>query len=193
MHESSELLYLWKWSVCLLYEARVWEVERNCLSSWWRTGSIFHHRSRYGDFWWDDNFWKNINSHEDHFLGLHSADTSDSSFYYEIDSFFLDKKNVYFIESDKIRRVNRLTGKANVIIHATLLTSVAFDGQYFFILMKNTKLLSMIRRRIRTQFFPISSQRILFWQTQNCSFWIVKTNTKSIPWIWRILLFENHG
>ncbi|MFS0614540.1 hypothetical protein AB1K99_13790 [Lederbergia ruris] len=89
-------------------------------------------------------FEKNINSHEDHFLGLHSADTSDSSFYYEIDSFFLDKKNVYFIESDKIRWVNRLTGKANVIIHAPLLTSVAFDGQYFFILMKNTKLLSMI-------------------------------------------------
>lgn len=77
-------------------------------------------------------FEKNINSHEDNFLGLHSRDSSDSSFYYVIDSFFLDEQNVYFIESDKIRRVNRGTGKSNVIIRAPLLTSVAFDGQHIY-------------------------------------------------------------
>lgn len=77
-------------------------------------------------------FEKNIHSHEDNFLGLHSADTSDSSFYYAIDSFFLDEQNVYFIEPDMIRRVNRWTGKANVIIRAPLLTSVAFDGQHIY-------------------------------------------------------------
>lgn len=77
-------------------------------------------------------FEKNFSTYEDHFLGLHSADTTDASFDYLIDSFFLDEQNVYFIDSDKIRRVNRVTGKSNVIISAPLSTSVAFDGQNIY-------------------------------------------------------------
>ncbi len=79
-------------------------------------------------------FEKNINSDEDNFLGIHSADVSDSSLYFLVDSFFLDEQNVYFIESDKIRQVNKLTGKSTVIISAPLLTSVAFDGQTIYYL-----------------------------------------------------------
>lgn len=77
-------------------------------------------------------FEKNINSHEDNFLGLNSVDSVDSGFYLGIDSFFLDEKSIYFIVQDEIRRVDRLTGKSNVIIRAPLLTSVAFDGQHIY-------------------------------------------------------------
>lgn len=52
-----------------------------------------------------------MNSNEDHFLGPHSADSADSGFYFEIDSFFLDEKSIYFIVQNEIRRVNR--GQAN--------------------------------------------------------------------------------
>lgn len=77
-------------------------------------------------------FEKNMNSNEDHFLGPHSADSADSGFYFAIDSFFLDEKSIYFIVQNEIRRVNRRTGKSNVIIRAPLLTSVAFNGQHIY-------------------------------------------------------------
>src|SRR5690606_26966614 len=79
-------------------------------------------------------FEKKINSYEDHFLGLNTMDMTDSSFYFGIDSFFLDEQSIYFIVQDEIRRVNRLTGKSKVIISAPLLTSVAFDGQNIYYL-----------------------------------------------------------
>ncbi|MBS4189759.1 DUF5050 domain-containing protein [Bacillus sp. FJAT-49705] len=77
-------------------------------------------------------FEKNLNSHEDNFLGLNSVDSVDSSFYSGIASFFLDEKSIYFIAQDEIRQVNRLTGKSNVIIRSPLLRSVAFDGQHIY-------------------------------------------------------------
>src|SRR5690606_20563000 len=51
-------------------------------------------------------FEKNINSYDDSFLGLNSIDSVDSSFYFGIDAFFLDEKNIYFIAQDEIMQVN---------------------------------------------------------------------------------------
>lgn len=79
-------------------------------------------------------FEKNINTERDSFLGLNQVDDADALSFFAVGSFFLDKQSIYFIDSDQIRRVNRLTGKSNVIISAPLLTSVAFDGQNIYYL-----------------------------------------------------------
>lgn len=84
-------------------------------------------------------FEKNLNTERDSFLGLNKADIADLDLYYGVDTFFLDKKSIYFIDQDQIRRVNRLTGKSSVIIRAPLLTSVSFDGDHIYYLNEKSE------------------------------------------------------
>ena len=115
-------------------------------------------------------FEKNLHSSKDNFLGLHSSDNDESSLYTGIDSFFLDESSIYFVYSDKIRRADRLTGKSDVIIHAPLLRSVAYDGRHIYFLNEKYKIMKYDTKTdtkkvvpdIVATFFVLTDKELLF-------------------------------
>ncbi|SDZ68353.1 protein of unknown function [Evansella caseinilytica] len=78
---------------------------------------------------------KNVNSAKDSFLGLHTVDIDDTTSFLGIESFFLDETSIYFVGDQQIKRINRRTGKTNVIIRSPFLSAnVAYDGNNIYYL-----------------------------------------------------------
>lgn len=115
-------------------------------------------------------FEKSVNLQKDRFLGLHSVDIADSSFYSGIDSFFLDETSIYFVGQDKIRRVNRWTGQSTVIIRYPVLRSVAFDGRHIYYVNEKYQAVKYdtktdsetVLPNIITTFFVLTDTELLF-------------------------------
>lgn len=82
-----------------------------------------------------------IRMNEKNLLGtVFEARQTDWDYYLGITGFFLDRSYIYFISSGDICRVSYLTGKREVLIEASLLSDVAYDGQNIYYLNERFRL-----------------------------------------------------
>lgn len=74
----------------------------------------------------------NINEYSESFIGLVAKNNKGSLKLEHISGFFIDNKFIYLIFEDEIERVNRITGKTEVIINYPTIRNVAFDGEFIY-------------------------------------------------------------
>ncbi|MEK4005049.1 DUF5050 domain-containing protein [Paenibacillus sp. FSL H3-0333] len=74
-------------------------------------------------------FEKNLNSEERFFRDAKKMGNYESAFFFSIQAFFLDDKNIYFIGPEEIRSINRSTGTMKVVLRISPISSLAFDGR----------------------------------------------------------------
>ncbi|MGE7997841.1 DUF5050 domain-containing protein [Lysinibacillus sp. NPDC093190] len=115
-------------------------------------------------------FEKSIDTKSFSLVGLNKKDHTDLYFYNSIKSFFLNEKNIYFVDQDKISRVDRLTGKIKVIITYPRLKNVAFDGKKIYYLNEKNQIVQhdtstdseKILSDIITTYFILTDTELVF-------------------------------
>lgn len=76
---------------------------------------------------------KNLNKDHDSFLGFGSLNDPEANFFMpSVEAFFVDSHNIYFVNENQIRKVNRLTGQMSVVVDSPVLKTVAFDGKIIY-------------------------------------------------------------
>jgi hypothetical protein len=81
------------------------------------------------------------------FMGTEVTDNN-AVFYKGITGFFLNNKYIYFITSNQIWEIERLSGKKNSIIKATVMRNVAYDGKNIYYI---NDLLQLIKYNTETK------------------------------------------
>lgn len=69
-----------------------------------------------------------------------AANREDLTFYLESIGFFIDDSYLYFISSNSISRVHRITGKREKLIETLVITDVAYDGKHLYYLNEKSEL-----------------------------------------------------
>lgn len=86
-------------------------------------------------------FERNLDVNRDTFLNIGKPQEQDVKFYSLIEAFFLDDQNLYFIGSGQVSRVNRITGKRDIIIQTPFLKNLSFDGTNIYYINAESKLI----------------------------------------------------
>lgn len=69
-----------------------------------------------------------------------AADRTDLTFYLDTLGFFVDEQYLYFIATDSISRVHRITGKREKLIETLVIADAAYDGEYLYYLNEKSEL-----------------------------------------------------
>ncbi|KHL91339.1 hypothetical protein QW71_35170 [Paenibacillus sp. IHB B 3415] len=83
-------------------------------------------------------FEKNLSLEKSFFIEAKKVESYDAAFFFSIQAFFLDEKNIYFIGPDEIRSINRLTGAMKIILRISPIGSLAFDGRTIYYVNNNS-------------------------------------------------------
>ncbi len=86
-------------------------------------------------------FERNLNKNRDTFLSIGQPKEQDIKFFSLVNAFFLNDQNLYFISNRQVSKVNRTTGKRNIIIEAPSLKSLSFDGINIYYINAESKLM----------------------------------------------------
>lgn len=82
----------------------------------------------------------NANGSSKKFMGLQTIENNNALFYQSINNFFISDKYIYFITSDTVWEVNRISGNKSDIIHLSNMRSLAFDGELIYYINDNLEL-----------------------------------------------------
>lgn len=86
-------------------------------------------------------FERNLDTNRDTFLGIGKPSEQDIEPFQFVEAFFLDDQNLYLIGNGQVRKVNRVTGKTNVIIEVPVLKSLSYDGTSIYYINEKSKLM----------------------------------------------------
>ncbi|WP_312279491.1 hypothetical protein [Oscillibacter sp.] len=83
----------------------------------------------------------NLDTNRDTFLGIGKSDEQDIEPFKFAEAFFLDDQNLYLIGNGQVRKVNRVTGKTDVIIEVPVLKSLSYDGESVYYINEKSELM----------------------------------------------------
>lgn len=83
---------------------------------------------------------RNLDTNRDTFLGIGKPSEQDIEPFHFVEAFFLDDQNLYLLGNGRVCKVNRITGKAVVIIEAPVLRSLSFDGTSIYYIDEKSEL-----------------------------------------------------
>lgn len=116
-------------------------------------------------------FERNLNTNRDTFLSIGKPKDRDVKFYSLITAFFLDDQNLYFIDGRQVSKVNRTTGKRNVIIDIPSLTSLSFDGKNIYYINAESKLIKYdVRTGQKMEIYSVVTESFLLTDDQKVIF-----------------------
>ncbi len=105
---------------------------------------------------------RNLDTNRDTFLGIGKPSGQDIEPFKSVEAFFLDEQNLYLISSEKVSKVNRVTGKTEVIIEVPLLKSLSFDGTSIYYINEKSKLMKHdVRTGKETELYGIVTESFL--------------------------------
>ncbi|MHA6481965.1 DUF5050 domain-containing protein [Paenibacillus sp. strain BS8-2] len=114
-------------------------------------------------------FEKNLNTIKT-FINANKRNDKDLAFYYSINGFFLDEKNIYFVGHDEIRQIHKTTGMERVIIRFSVLKHLAFDGQMIYYINEKSQVvkydtttdIEVVIPDVVTQYFILTNNQLFF-------------------------------
>lgn len=113
---------------------------------------------------------RNLDTNRDTFLGIGKPSEQDIEPFKSVEAFFLDDQNLYLISNGKVSRVNRVTGKTEVIIEVPVLKSLSYDGTSIYYINEKSKLMKHDVRTgketglygIVTESFLLTEKEVIF-------------------------------
>lgn len=105
---------------------------------------------------------RNLDTNRDTFLGIGKPSEQDIEPFKSVEAFFLDDQNLYLISNGKVTRVNRVTGKTEVIIDVPVLKSLSYDGTSIYYINEKSKLMQYdVRTGKATELYGIVTESFL--------------------------------
>ena len=116
-------------------------------------------------------FERNLNTSRDTFLGIGKPREQDVTFFSLVNSFFLDDQNLYLISNEQVSKVNRATGKRDIIIETPSLNSLSFDGTNIYYVNAESKLMKYdVRTCNESELYGIVTESFLLTAKQEVIF-----------------------
>lgn len=84
---------------------------------------------------------RNLDMNQDTFLGIGKPSEQNIAQFKSVEAFFLNDQYFYLISNEQVIRVNRVTGKTEVIIEVPVLKSLSFDGTNIYYINEKSKLM----------------------------------------------------
>lgn len=104
-------------------------------------------------------FERNLNTNRDTFLSLGKPQEQDVKSFSLVNAFFLDDQNLYFVGKGQVCKVNRTTGKRDIIIETPSLKSLSFDGTSIYYSNAESKLMKYdVRTGRETELYGIVTE-----------------------------------
>lgn len=115
-------------------------------------------------------FERNLDINRDTFLGVGKPSKQDIEPFRFVEAFFLDDQNFYLIGNGQVRKVNRITGKTDVIIEVPGMKSLSYNGESIYYINEKLKLMQYDVHTgkefelygIVTEFFLLTEKEVVF-------------------------------
>ena len=105
---------------------------------------------------------RNLDTNRDTFLGIGKANEQDIELFKYAVAFFLDDQYFYLIGNEQVSKVNRVTGKTEVIIEVPVLKSLSYDGESIYYINEKSELIRYdVRTGQETELYGIVTESFL--------------------------------
>lgn len=84
---------------------------------------------------------RNLDTNSDTFLGIGKPNEQEIEPFQFAEAFFLDDQYFYLIGNGKVSKVNRITGKTEIIIEVPVLKSLSYDGENIYYINEKSELM----------------------------------------------------
>ena len=116
-------------------------------------------------------FERNLNTNRDTFLNIGKPQEQDVKFFSLVSAFFLDNQNLYFVSNGQVSKVNRTTGKRDIMIEVPSLKSLSFDGTNIYYINTESKLMKYdVRTCKESELFGVVTESFLLTAKQEVIF-----------------------
>lgn len=107
-------------------------------------------------------FERNLDTNRDTFLGIGKPNEQDIEPFEFVEAFFLDDQYFYLIGNGQVSKVNRVTGKTEVIIEVPVLKFLSYNGASIYYIDEKSKLMQYdVRTGKETELYGIVTESFL--------------------------------